>query len=55
MAYAHEIKFYVEDAVLFAALFDNLPFFCNEFWIKNVEASDLGRNQLPEELKLGKK
>jgi hypothetical protein len=55
MAYAHEIKFYIEDNVLFAALFDNPPFFCNEFWIKNVEASELGIDKLPEGLTLGKK
>ena len=55
MAYAHEIKFFVKDDVLFAVLFDNPPFFCDEFWIKNVEASELGIKKLPEGLQLGKK
>lgn len=54
MAYAHEIKFFFEDEELYAALFDNPPFFCNEFWIKNVRAKELGISRLPESLQLGK-
>jgi hypothetical protein len=55
MAYAHEIKFFIEDQELHAALFDNPPFFCNEFWIKNVKAQELGISKLPENLQLEKK
>ncbi len=52
MAYVHEIKFFEKNGTLQAALFDKPPFFCNEFWIKNVKASELGITQLPENLKL---
>lgn len=55
MAYAHEVTFFVKDNILFVALFDNPPFFCDEFWIKNVEASELGIKKLPEDLQLGTK
>lgn len=55
MAYAHEIKFFLEDNKLYAALFDNPPFFCNEFWIKNVKAKELGISKLPGNLELEKK
>ncbi|MBR8832129.1 MAG: hypothetical protein N5P05_004473 (plasmid) [Chroococcopsis gigantea SAG 12.99] len=55
MAYAHEIKFFLENEELFAALFDNPPFFCDEFWIKNIKAESLGIKKLPEGLQLGKK
>lgn len=55
MAYAHEIKFFIKDNELFAALFDNPPFFANEFWIKNVKANELGINKLPEGIQLEKK
>ena len=55
MAYVHEIKFYEKEGTLYAALFDNPPIFCNEFWIKNIEARELGIDKLPENLKLQKK
>jgi len=55
MAYAHEIKFFIKNNELFAALFDNPPFFANEFWIKNVKANELGINKLPEGIQLEKK
>ncbi|AFY99627.1 hypothetical protein [Calothrix sp. PCC 6303] len=55
MAFAHEIKFFLKEEELYAALFDNPPFFGNEFWIKNVKAKDLGICQLPENIKLEKK
>jgi hypothetical protein len=41
--------------LLYAALFDKLPFFCNEFWIKNIKATELGISKLPENLQLEKK
>jgi hypothetical protein len=50
MAYAREIKFFIKDKELYAALFDNPPFFSNEFWIKNVRAKELGISKLPENL-----
>lgn len=55
MAYVHEIKFYQKNSTLHAALFDKPPMFCNEFWIKNVKASELGIKKLPENIQLGKK
>ncbi|MBR8835261.1 MAG: hypothetical protein DSM106950_14850 [Stigonema ocellatum SAG 48.90 = DSM 106950] len=55
MAYVHEIKFFIEDGELYAALFDNPPFFCNEFWIKNVKFKELGVNRLPKNVQLDKK
>ena len=55
MAYVHEIKFFTKNQTLYAALFDKPPIFCNEFWIKNVKASELGIKKLPENIKLKKK
>jgi hypothetical protein len=55
MAYAHEIKLFIKDKELYAALFDNPPFFSNEFWIKNVRAKELGISKLPENLQLERK
>lgn len=55
MAYVHEIKFYKKEEILYAALFDKPPIFCNEFWIKNVEATELGIKKLPENIQLKKK
>ena len=55
MAYAHEIKFFLQENELFAALFDNPPFFCDEFWIKNIKAKELGIAKLPDGCKLDKK
>jgi hypothetical protein len=55
MAYAHEIKFFIKDKELYAALFDNPPLFSNEFWIKNIQAKELGISKLPENLQLEKK
>ncbi len=52
MAYVHEIKFFRKDGQLYAALFDNPPFFCEEFWIKNILAEDLGISQLSPNLEL---
>jgi hypothetical protein len=57
MAYVHEIKFYIcqKSGKLQVALYDNPPIFSNEFWIKNVDASELGLTCLPDGLKLEKK
>lgn len=55
MAYVHEIKFFVKDQELYAALFDNPPLLSEEFWIKNVRAKELGITKLPENLKLERK
>lgn len=55
MAYAHEIKFFDQDSELYVALFDNPSFFCDEFWIKNIPAKDLGILQLPKNVEKGKK
>jgi hypothetical protein len=55
MAYAHEIKFFMKDETLYAALFDNPSFFSDEFWIKNIQAKELGISKLPEGLQLEKK
>ena len=55
MAYVHEIRFFLKDGELYAALFDNPPFFCNEFWIKNIKATELGVNTLPKNVQLEKK
>ncbi len=55
MAYVHEIKFFMKDDELHAALFDNPPLFSNEFWIKNVKAKKLGITKLPENVELEKK
>ncbi len=55
MAYVHEIKFFTKDNELHAALFDNPPFFSNEFWIKNVKATELGIKALPANVELEKK
>jgi hypothetical protein len=55
MAYVHEIKFFIKDRELYAALFDNPPFFSNEFWIKNIQAKELGISKLPENLEVERK
>jgi hypothetical protein len=55
MAYVHQIKFFNNDGDLHAALFDNPHFFCDEFWIKNVEATELGIKALPDNVELEKK
>lgn len=52
MAYAHEIKFFVKNSTLYAALYDHPPLFCNEFWIKNVSAEALGIRVLPKNVEL---
>ena len=52
MSCVHEIKFFIKDKELYAALFDNPPFFSNEFWIENVQAKELGISKLPENLQL---
>jgi len=55
MAYVHEIKFFREDNEVYAALYDNPPFFCNEFWIKNITLKELGIQSLPENVQFEKK
>lgn len=55
MAYAHEIKFFIKNKELYAALFDKPPMLCNEFWIKNVKAKELGISKLPPNVQLEKK
>ncbi len=48
MAYVHEIKFFVQNNEVYAALYDNPPIFCNEFWIKNIRIEELGIKTLPK-------
>jgi hypothetical protein len=55
MAYVHEIKFFQQGRELYVALFDKAPLFFNEFWIKNVSASALGIQRLPQNIELEKK
>ena len=57
MAYVHEIKFFLdkESRKLKVALYDKPPFFSNEFWIKNIDASELGLSLKPKGLKLEQK
>jgi hypothetical protein len=57
MAYVHEIKFYIdkESGDLKVALYDRPPFFTNEFWIKNINASELGLSSMPQGLILEQK
>jgi hypothetical protein len=57
MAYVHEIKFYrcPKSNELKIALFDQPPFCGNEFWIKNISASELGFPSVPKGLKLEQK
>jgi hypothetical protein len=57
MAYVHEIKFYIsnESGKLKVAFYDRPAIFCNEFWIKNVDASEIGFTCIPEGLKLEQK
>ena len=56
MAYVHKIKFYrcPKSKEFKVALFDQPPFFGNEFWIKNISASELGFLSLSKGLKLEK-
>ncbi len=55
MAYVHEIKFFLKNDQLHAALFDHPTPFCREFWIKNVKAEEIGIKTLPENVMLEKK
>ena len=55
MAYVHEIKFFRKDNEVYAALYDNPPFFSNEFWIKNITLKELGIESLPENVQFEKK
>ncbi|MCP2732098.1 hypothetical protein [Limnofasciculus baicalensis] len=57
MAFVHEIKFFRDrkSGNLKVALYDKPPFFANEFWIKNIDASDLGLSRKPKGLKLEQK
>ena len=56
MAYVHEIKFYsCGNGTLKVALYDNPPLFGNEFWIKNIDASEIGFTRVPNGLKLEQK
>lgn len=55
MAYVHEIKFFKKDNEVYAALYDNPPFFSNEFWIKNITLKELGIQSLPENVQFEKK
>ena len=55
MAYVHEIKFFLQDEELYVALFDHPPAFCDEFWIKNIKAKELGIYKIPENVELEKK
>lgn len=57
MAYVHEIKIFIcsQTGRLKIALYDNPPFFSNEFWIKNIDASELGLTCLPNGWRLEQK
>lgn len=55
MAYVHEIKFFRQDNEVYAALYDNPPIFCQEFWIKNIRIKELGIQAVPENVQFGKK
>ncbi len=70
MAYVHEIKFYfcsnntlkvalyvksAGQSTLSGELYDNPPLFGNEFWIKNIDASEMGFTRAPDGLKLEQK
>lgn len=33
---------------LYLALFDKPPFFCSEFWLKNIPAKEIGISTLPD-------
>lgn len=55
MAYVHEIKFFIQDNEVYAALYDNPPIFAQEFWIKNIRIKELGIQTLPENIQLEKK
>ena len=52
MAYVHEIKFFVQNNEVYAALYDNPPIFCHEFWIKNIRIEELGIKTLPKNVQL---
>lgn len=49
------LNFLFKDQELYVALFDNPSFFCDEFWLKNIKAKELGISKLPEKLELEKK
>ncbi|MEC4817770.1 MAG: hypothetical protein SAK29_31540 [Scytonema sp. PMC 1069.18] len=57
MAYVHEIKFFIsrESGKLMLALYDNPPIFCHEFWIKNIDASEMGLSCIPDGCQLEQK
>lgn len=55
MAFVHEIKFFKHDALLFCALFEAPNRYGSDYWIKNVSASDLGVDKLPEKIALEQK
>lgn len=51
-----EIKFFKKDSELYIALFGNPPaFWCTEFWLENVKASNYGITTLPEGIELERK
>lgn len=52
MAYVHQIKFFKQNNEIYAALYDNTPIFCQEFWIKNISIKELGINTLPDNVQL---
>ena len=52
MAYVHQIKFFKQDNEIYAALYDNPPIFCQEFWIKNIRIKELGIKTLPDNVQL---
>ena len=51
----HEIKFFVRDEEFYIALFDNPPEFCDEYWIKNIKAKEVGIDKIPQHVELEKK
>lgn len=55
MAFVHEIKFFKHDALLFCALFGAPNRYGSDYWIKNVPASDLSIDRLPENISLEQK
>ena len=55
MAFVHEFKFFKHDDLLFCALFEAPNRYGSDYWIKNVSASDLGVDRLPEKMALEQK
>ncbi|MEO0834900.1 MAG: hypothetical protein AAFY16_02690 [Cyanobacteria bacterium J06642_3] len=55
MPKVYEIKFFIKEAELFAALFAKPSILFPEFWIDNIKASKLGFERLPDNVELKRK